>query len=227
MAPTPEPALEEIPAPPAEQLPPEAPPSEPVVEVEVAPTPEPAAGTETVPTEVPPGAEAPALEAMPSATEPVFVEEPTALPIEPPPIEAADQTMMFRAPAQIAEPMFRDETIAVVSEPELPPAPVEPEAPAVAAISPEGSPVAEATADQLPLTPAEGEVAPAAEQVSVPESGTAVAASIDWELLYAIVHKVVVRMSPPALPPQVVEDLARILAEEVVADLSAESTPTQ
>jgi CheY-like chemotaxis protein len=46
---------------------------------------------------------------------------------------------------------------------------------------------------------------------------------VDWGLVYTVVHKVVMRMSPPALPAEVVEELVSRLANELFIELSSES----
>jgi len=46
-------------------------------------------------------------------------------------------------------------------------------------------------------------------------------------MIHSIVQKVVVRMSPPALPAEVLEGMARKLADEIASELSAESSQPQ
>jgi hypothetical protein len=57
---------------------------------------------------------------------------------------------------------------------------------------------------------------PAAHGQTVP------APAIDWDLLYLIVRKVVLKMSPPAISREDAEELARRLADETAFELSAE-----
>jgi CheY-like chemotaxis protein len=69
--------------------------------------------------------------------------------------------------------------------------------------------------------PAPPEEAPAPIEAAAPPP---VAPRIpDAETIYAIVHKVVVKMSPPALPSTVIESIARKVADEVTAELNSES----
>ncbi len=48
------------------------------------------------------------------------------------------------------------------------------------------------------------------------------AAAIDPELLYAIVHKVVLKMAPPALEQHVLEDIARQIASELATEFGSD-----
>ncbi len=48
--------------------------------------------------------------------------------------------------------------------------------------------------------------------------------AVDWGLIYSVVHKVVMKMAPPALPMETVEDLARRLAEDIVTEIVNESS---
>jgi hypothetical protein len=51
-------------------------------------------------------------------------------------------------------------------------------------------------------------------------------AAIDPEWVHVIVQKAVVKMSPPALAPEVVDELIRTLTEEIAAELNAEPPHT-
>jgi aminoglycoside phosphotransferase (APT) family kinase protein len=57
--------------------------------------------------------------------------------------------------------------------------------------------------------------------VPVPEAAAAPppAAVIDADLIYAIVRRVVLKMAPPALPVQMIEEMARQFADEILAEL--------
>jgi hypothetical protein len=48
---------------------------------------------------------------------------------------------------------------------------------------------------------------------------------VDTDLVYWIVHSVVVRMAPPALPTPMVEEMIRTLTDEIIAELT--QTPAQ
>jgi hypothetical protein len=97
----------------------------------------------------------------------------------------------------------------------------------VAATTLEGFSLTEATAGQVRFVTAEVEPAPEAEAVAAapaPVPGAAAApapvAAVDANLIYAIVHRVVLKMAPPALPAQMIEDMVRQFAEEILAELS-------
>jgi CheY-like chemotaxis protein len=207
-----------------------------------------------------------------ASSEPVFIEEQ--------PTEAAEQrneaaemrTMIFRAPLQIAEPVWKDETVpappapepapAAAPEPQLeaeapaappevpaeqPPAPPH-FAPAVTATSLDSFSLDDATAGQVhfasgaveaaprevaPAEPAQeaptAEIAPPepAPEAAPPEPSAELAApplAYDWNLIYTVVHKVVVKMSPAALPMEVVEEMATRLANEIATEISSESS---
>ena len=49
--------------------------------------------------------------------------------------------------------------------------------------------------------------------------------AFDWEMLYSVVRKVVLKMSPPALGNEVIEELAREIADEIASELSDELQP--
>jgi CheY-like chemotaxis protein len=102
---------------------------------------------------------------------------------------------------------------------EAPQAPAE-EAPAAAE--------AEAAAPTLE-TAAPPEVAPPAEpsaptEAAAPEETVVPAEAavqvVDTDLVYWIVHSVVVRMAPPALPTPMVEEMIRTLTDEIIAELT-------
>ncbi len=199
-----EPALEEVPAPAAE---PTAASPEPIMEAEVHAGPEPAAAT---PAETP------------ISAEPLLTEEPAAAP-ETPPAPAAERTMMFRMPSEIAEPVLSDEEIPA------PPPPLdaaEAEGAPIAATTLESYSLTDAAAGQVRFVPPGGEVA--AEPAAAVGPGPASApAAIDRNLIYAIVYKAVVKMSPPALSAQTIDEMAMRLAGEIAAELSAESSSPQ
>jgi CheY-like chemotaxis protein len=275
-APAPE-FVDTVPAPEVESAPAEETP----LAVEEPPAPAP------LPPSPPPPERAPSfLEGLEAATpEPVFIEEqPTSEPMSSP---AEVRTMIFRAPLEIAEPVWKDETVpappapeaagATALEPQLeaeapaaspetpveqpppPPhfgpsvtatsldsfslddatagqvhfaseaaevAPVEvahaapaPEAPATEIAPPEPAPEAASTETVLPEAP------PEAAPSEPPAEGGAPPPPLDWGLIYTVVHKVVVKMSPPALPMEAMEEMARRLADEIATEITAESSP--
>jgi hypothetical protein len=217
-----------------------------------------------------PQVETPAPEPTPEATEPKLVEEEFAPP--PTPEEPPGRTMMFRAPADIAQPIFSDEieTSTPVAEAEEAPA-AEPPSAVETAANPERLPAAEITpAEGTPVAPrtlenytlneaASGQVrfapslaeapqeleskpaAPLPEAAEAPretvaprpkaappppeptDEPRAPAGTIAPQQVFFIVHKIVVEMSPPALSPQMIEDIARKFADEISDELNSES----
>ena len=220
-----------------------APAVEPPLEIAVAPEPAVELSAEAValPVEQPPVEVAPAVEEAPVPAEPVLVEE--VAPFAPPPPPEEESTLVFRAPAELAEPVLREELAPAPAVAEVPAAPaaepivpegepaaapeaVPPEAPPVAATSLEGYSLTEATAGQVRFAAPEAEVSAEAEAVGevpvpVPEAAAAPppAAVIDADLIYAIVRRVVLKMAPPALPVQMIEEMARQFADEILAEL--------
>lgn len=210
---------------------------EPALEAEVTPEPEaaPPAEAEAVPAEQPPAEVVPPPEEAPIPAEPVLIEE--VVPFAPPPPPETAGTMVFRAPAEIAEPVLSGELAPAPAVAEAPAepvaeAPVEPvpeaappETPPVAATTLESFSLTEATAGQVRFAAApEVEAVPEAEAVApapAPEvaAAPAPAAAIDASLIFGIVHRVVLRMAPPALPPQAIDDIVRQLADEILAEL--------
>lgn len=160
-------------------------------------------------------AAAPQPEEMPIAAEPVLVEEQSAAASEASPEPAVDRTMRFSMPAEIAEPVVND---AVAAEP--PPA-ADQEGSSVAATSLDSFSLTEATAGQVRFAAPEGAVAPS--EPAAPAPGGA-SSALDPQLVYSIVHRVVVKMSPRALAPEALEDMARKLADEITAELG-QGTP--
>jgi CheY-like chemotaxis protein len=250
-----EPVLEEPPLVATEAV---APAGEPMLEVPAVPLPEAAAPVVEPPLEmavtsefaaeavVPPVEQlpaevAPAVEEAPVPAEPVLVEE--VAPFAPPPPPEEEGTLVFRAPAELAEPVLREEFAPAPAVAEVPAAPaaepgvpegepvaapeaVPPEAPPVAATSLEGYSLTEATAGQVRFATPEMEAASEAEAVAAapapaPEAAAAPppATAIDADLIYAIVRRVVLKMAPPALPVQMIEEMARQFADEILAEL--------
>jgi CheY-like chemotaxis protein len=185
----------------------------------------------------------PPEEAAPEAPPAVPTEEPH-LPTEPalteqqeeplPPLRpspelvepAADRTQAFSVAAEIAGPMLIDELAPAPPAPEPPPF-VEGQQPKpMAATSLDSFSLAEAAEGQVYIAPPEAEAAPSPEAGVVqpgeaPESPLSV---INPEWVYVIVHKVVMKMAPPVLSPDVVGELIRVLTEEITAELNSESS---
>ncbi len=99
----------------------------PYPEPEVAQVAEPAAeaGDTVAAPQPPPSGESPVLvdEPQTSSSEPVFIEEKTVPMTLLPNIQAGTGTMIFRAPVEIAEPVWRDETVPSPPPPETSSAP--------------------------------------------------------------------------------------------------------
>ena len=215
-----------------------------LVEEQVTPGPEVApAGEAVAPAEEAAPEIAPVPEEAPAPGEPVLVEEVPAL--VPPPPPSAGATLSFRAPAEIAEPILREElpAEAPVTEPAPVAAPPLPgpvpeaaaaEVPPLAATTLESYSLTEAGTGQVRFAAPEAEAPAGAKAVGgipapVPEAAPAPPAvvAVDANLIYAIVHRVVLKMAPPALPAQVIEDIARQLAEEIIAEFGSGGSQTQ
>lgn len=146
---------------------------------------------------------------IPVSAEPVLVEDVAeAAPSEPTP-PPTERTMVFRSSTQIAEPVLSDE---VTPEPELGAAEISPPPPA-----PE-IPIPTSTLDSFSLTDAaRGNVRFAPQPPSGASGHTAPA--LDANTIQSIVRRVVVKMAPPALSPEVIEQMARKFAEEIIAEM--------
>jgi CheY-like chemotaxis protein len=173
-------------------------------------------------------AEAPKAEPPPPA-EPVFIEEQAAPPPSPPP-SPADQplvggTVMFRL-ADIAAPVLSDETEAApaeaaapvdeesasgAAEPAVAPEP-ESQAPPVAASTLESYSLSEAAAGHVRFASTESAEEPAA-QAATP-------AGLDTASVYWVVYMVVAKMSP-RMTPEAIQDMAKNLTDEIMAELNA------
>jgi hypothetical protein len=158
------------------------------------------------------------------AAEPMLVEETAEAAAEP---EPGARTMIFRMPVQIAEPILADDLAPEPPLAEAPPAPPEmaeapPSPPPEVPMPPETLEVAAPTVEEAPPPSASEEVALAAPPEPAPaaEAATSAAAVLDTDLVYWIVHNVVVRMAPPALPTSTVEELIRQIADEMINELT-------
>lgn len=190
-----------------------------------------------------PSFEAPAFE-LPSAEEPPppawlsarFDEVPLAdesafeeaTQVEPEP--ATEQTMVFHAPLEIAEPILSDELAPPEPDAEGPAVLESAEATGqeeVAADSLDSYSLTEAASGHVRFAAGEETSPPAAEEIAAPvepepeRAPSGPAFDRDW--IHSIVHRVVVKMSPPALPAATVEEMADRLTDEILADLDAEA----
>jgi hypothetical protein len=77
---------------------------------------------------------------------------------------------------------------------------------------PEGLDTEGPALEAVPQAPPEPEV-----EVAAPPR------EFNWDLFYFVVRKVVVRMSPPILPADLVEEIARRIADEIATEINSES----
>lgn len=141
--------------------------------------------------------------------------EPVISAPEPPARVAHEPEVMIEEPA-VAEVAAREPEPTAVAEVAPPQEAEEPAAPPEAAAPP---------AEQVEPPKEAEEPAAVAEEAAAPPpaEGAPAEKTIDEAQVSSIVHKVVVKMSPPALSQQTVEDLARQLADEIIAELKSES----
>lgn len=226
-----------------------------------------------IPDSAPPPVQPPGLEAL--TPEPVFIDEQPAPAFQPPSPTREFSTMIFRAPVEIAEPVWNDEATATSPEYEhAQPAAVAPQvetergSPQVPAGQPpepmpsdsrvstaifdavtlhefaaglvnSSAEVAESAPGEVPCSARPGgnpesEVAQvnatfheASEPVGSSEVHPEAAAdppAFDWNLFYTVVHKTVIKMSPPPLPTEAVEEMARRIAYEIASEIISESS---
>jgi len=173
-----------------------------------APAPEPAAPT--------------ALEPQPEAEAPVAspeipVEQPRELPPLAPSIAATSLDSFSLDDATAGQVHFTLEGAEIAPVEVAHSAPAE-EAPPTEIAPPEPAPEAVSTEIASPEAPPEAAPAEPPAEVAAPPP------AFDWDLIYTVVHKVVVKMSPPALPMQAVEEMARQLADEIATEISSESS---
>ena len=200
----------------SEAAPPETPPE--VAYSEAAPpeTPPEVAYSEAAPPE--PAPEVAYSEAAPPETPPEVAYS-EAAPPETPPEVAYSETAPPEVPAEVA--------YSEAAPPETPPevayseaAP--PETPPEVAYS-EAAPLetlAEVGSAETALPEAQPEAVPA----EAPTEAASPQPAFDWGLVYTVVHKVVLRMSPPAFPIEAVEEVARRLADEIASEIANESS---
>jgi len=129
---------------------------------------------------------------------------------EPPAEAAAEVAPALESPTELAA-----EPVAEVAPPLE--AAAEHPAPSASEVAPPLEAEASAEPD-LEVRPVEAEVRAEAPAPASPP---------DLKLISAIVHRVVVRMSPPALSEEAMEEMARRLAYEIAAELSPATTASQ
>ena len=164
----------------------------------------------------------------------------------PPPSPAEEEplvagtTMLFHTPSEVAEPMLFEEATGGPAPQEFAVPLAQPEGPAVAATALESFSLQNPESEQEPFAAAEAlsvkDTEPrrsvagesAVRQAHRHERSRMVAPppaapkTLDAEQVFAIVHRVVVNMSPPALSAQIVEDIARRFADELIQELRSE-----
>ncbi len=193
-------------------------------------------------------AESPVAAEPSAAAEPVFVEEQAAPSHTHEHESVAERTIMFHAPAEIAQPVLSDELAPEPPPAEAPPVEASPESTAADAnrmaaeggtaaagleAAPEGTtdsaPVSATTLDSFSLNeaaagnvrfaPAKGPVEPS----SAPGApATEAVQALDPAQVFSIVHRVVAKMSP-RMSAQSIEDMARNLSEEINAEIKSAS----
>jgi CheY-like chemotaxis protein len=201
-------------------------------EGEVAPLSEPAMAEAPAPAEEPPAAEPVEAAAEPAPPEARMAEQSEDItpaggtPIPPQTLES--YTLNEAAEGHVH---FGSPETGLIPEPDRTVAPPPPEEPEPAPPAPVAAPAYEPEV-MLPEPPApEAEAVPpppeepvaAAEPAPPPVELAPLAKTVDEAQVFSIVHKVVLKMSPPALSPQMVEDLARKFADEITAELKSES----
>jgi hypothetical protein len=171
------------------------------------------------------------VEKLPPPTEPILAEKQVEpIPPLPPSPERltpeADRTVAFRVPAEIAEPVLIDELAPAPPAPEPPPLVEGQHQKPMAATHLDSFSLAEAAEGQVYVAPPETEAGPAPEAELVQPGGAPAGppSVVDTEWVYVIVQKAVVKMSPPVLTPEVVDELIRRLAQEITEELNAESS---
>ena len=232
-------SLDEIPPPaepPAPFAEPPAPPPEPAMELEsrleevISREPEakteeaaekPAAALEESAPPPPPPVE-------PPAEEPMLVEE--AATEEPEAERPAERTMMFRMPVQLAQPILADDLApAPAAEESTPPTGTEEEpAPPVSATTLESYSLTDATSGHVRFAEPETVISttdklrPAEEpaQEMAAEAAAAPVQGLDIELINWIVQSVVIRMAPPALRTETLDEIVKQLSDEIMTALT-------
>lgn len=201
-----------------------------------------------------PAPETPAALDQPQAetAEPVFIEEKTVPLLKPPSLSVEPVTMIFRAPVEIAEPVWRDETVPPPpepeptsaaapespSEPETPvataetpveqPTPPDQETPAVAATSLDSFSLDDAAAGQVRFTPHEPEATPAQTTAAEPSPEAAPAetpAEIPAPppaLDWAMIHSIVQKVVVRMAPPALPAEVLEGMARKIADEIASE-----
>ncbi len=146
-------------------------------------------------------------------SEPMLIEEPPEPPSAAQDLPESERTMLFSRPVDIAQPRFNDELSPPAPPPDMPPADT----------GEEEGPVAATTLESFSLNDAtSGEVRFASHYSDSFDGAAETTPALDPALVQSIVQKVVARMSPPALSPHAIEEMAQRLADEIIAEINAE-----
>ncbi|MFB3923900.1 MAG: PleD family two-component system response regulator [Terriglobia bacterium] len=160
--------------------------------------------------------------------EPMLVEEAESVP-EPEPERPAERTMMFRMPVQLAQPILADDLAPAPAAETAPPPPAEDQAaPPVSATTLESYSLTDATSGHVRFAEPETVISttdklhPAeAPAEAVPAEATAAPVqALDVELINWIVHSVVIRMAPPALRTETLDEVVKQLSDEIITALT-------
>ena len=158
-------------------------------------------------------AEALPAEEFEAGSEPMLIEEPPEPPSAAHDLPESERTMLFSRPADIAQPRFNDELSPPAPPPDMPPADT----------GEEEGPVAATTLESFSLNDAtSGEVRFASHYSDSFDGAAETTPALDSALVQSIVQKVVARMSPPALSPHAIEEMAQRLADEIIAEINSE-----
>jgi len=197
--------------------------------LEEAISPEPEAKTEEPAANLPAALEEPAPPppVETPAEEPMLVEE--AATEEPEPERPAERTMMFRMPVQLAQPILADDLApAPAAETTPPPATEEEPASPVSATTLESYSLTDATSGHVRFAEPETVISttdklrPAEEpgQELPAEAAAAPVQALDVELINWIVQSVVMRMAPPALRTETLDEIVKQLSDEIMTALT-------
>ncbi len=145
--------------------------------------------------------------------------------------------LVFHVPQDIPEFVTSEEAAVEQEQPALEPVEAAPLEAATTSASEEPAAVSEAEAGPAASAeePSAASEAFATEGVPIEPSATPVSAgaeqappvapsrTVDAAAVYSIVQRVVAKMSPPALPPDAIEDMARKFADEIYHELESSS----
>ncbi len=202
-----------------------------VVETQAAP---PEAAPEIAETQVAPPEAAPEMvdaQAAPAEAAPEVVETQVVPPEPAPEMVDAQPALAEAAPEVVETQVVPPEPAPEMVDAQPAPAEAAPEAVETQVAPLEATPQAILTESAPPEAVPEAvetqvAVAEAAPEAAPPEPAAEPAAPLpafNWDLIYSVIHKVVLRMAPPALSTEVVEEITRRLADEIATEISTGS----